>query len=308
MPLTALPAPEVTAAEVKKMGEIKSDPAWRLSKLGQGPGYYGLGQYRDHQGLYRKAELLRHCRIFENGRYGDGNEERLAAIEEEISVRISITKREIFVIGELLYEAKKIKLGEFKRWIEETFDFSYYTANNFMNVYKALFGYDQLVSNVKPSILYSISAPSFPEELRHYLVEEGILEQITNKGLKELYEKYIESGFEDNLAGFERFTQAKRCRDQCAHTLNVLVRAISLLQKQKDLIMHQSTPKSWEGYKVQPNLFEMQGQDQIAEEMNHQIYDALEDCITHLWKHHDDCVETLNRLFKEGMDALQAEG
>ena len=120
---------------------------------------------------YDRATYLRLVRIHS---YPYGHEARLPDIVEEIYYRVRITKKEIFNIGELLVEAKQIVgHGNFKKWIADYFDFSYETAKNFMNVYAACLAEPDVVTTMKASVLYRISAPGFPEDLREYIFEQG---------------------------------------------------------------------------------------------------------------------------------------
>ena len=86
-------------------------------------------------------------------------------------------------------------------------DTNYDTANNFINVYKRLFGHQELVEKVKSSILYKISAPSFPEELTEYLLSRGGLREITNKKLDELVKLYREEGLDAIEPIFEKVAE-----------------------------------------------------------------------------------------------------
>src|SRR4030042_185321 len=117
---------------------------------------------------YSDAHHMRLCRV--HGDFEYGNEDRLGRIVKEVKHRVLICKKEIFNIGELLVEAKKIVgHGNFKKWIADTFDFSYETANNFMNVYNACLANPSLVGTIKASVLYQISSPGFPPDLREHL-------------------------------------------------------------------------------------------------------------------------------------------
>ncbi len=126
-------------------------------------------------------------------------EDILIHIEQEIKLRTKITALEIFKIGKLLYEARKIcreHRKNFRGWIKDTFDFSYETALNFMRVYKNCLGMMSIAINIPISILYKISADSFPEELRNYLFEEGHIESMNGMDLTNLVKKYKEEGFD----------------------------------------------------------------------------------------------------------------
>lgn len=126
-------------------------------------------------------------------------ERQIGHIINEIRIRTRISANEIFKIGELLMMLKKICCQEhirFKEIIETKTDFSYDTAQNFMNVYRYCFSYRDLALNIPPSILYSVATPSFPDELRNWLFESGVIENLKSARLKRLTEKFKEGGLE----------------------------------------------------------------------------------------------------------------
>ncbi len=99
-------------------------------------------------------------------------EKYLDSIKEELQARCKGLKYQIYEIGKLLCEAKKIlPHGEFKPWINENFEFCYKTAYNFMKVYIVCMGHPEVVKYFKPSSLYVISKPDFPGGLREALFE-----------------------------------------------------------------------------------------------------------------------------------------
>ncbi len=139
-------------------------------------------------------------------------EDYLIHIAKEIESRVRLTQHEIFNIGELLINAKKVcqqNSKGFKEWIGENFDFSYETANNFMNVYKYCMGFRKVALQISPSILYQLSSPSFPEELRKYLFENGNLKKITKGALKSIEMKFNEGGWEAVESDIEEISQAQ---------------------------------------------------------------------------------------------------
>lgn len=103
------------------------------------------------------------------------NKERyLNMIATKVNAKIVNIKREMFNIGALLVEAKEyLPHGEFQKWVEENFDFSYATANNFMNVYNACLENPDIVKSIKASALYTIAAPGFPGDLREFIFAHG---------------------------------------------------------------------------------------------------------------------------------------
>ena len=88
-----------------------------------------------------------------------------------------------------LREVRKVILGHgrFIKWHRANFDFSYPTANNFMNVYKHCIGYPELVQTIKPSVLYKIASSKFPKDLREFLFENHHqLDDISNEKINRI--------------------------------------------------------------------------------------------------------------------------
>ncbi|MGO9138739.1 MAG: DUF3102 domain-containing protein [Syntrophales bacterium] len=119
--------------------------------------------------------------------------ELLQIINEIRRIIINI-KTEKYKIGELLVRGKKIVgHGKFKDWVKDNFEFSYATAKNFMNVYKHCSGRPELVRTIKPSILYMITGPDFPEDLREHILENGKnLKKIKYKKLRDINRRFKE--------------------------------------------------------------------------------------------------------------------
>lgn len=198
-------------------------------------GYYFEEEVKNPGGyvgssLYDEALSLEEERVYELGALEPAKQ--LEWVKGEILVRLKITKNEIFKIGELLWMAKRICQQEgmkFQEWIRENCDFSYETANNFMNVFKYCFGMRDVALKISSSILYKISAPGFPEELRDYLFEQGQLEEMTNGRLRELTKRYKEGGFEaieDDIQELHRghlvYRQTCFTLDMCENALRTL--------------------------------------------------------------------------------------
>jgi hypothetical protein len=97
-------------------------------------------------------------------------EEYLVSIQEELQIRSQAFKYQIYEIGRLLCDAKRIlPHGEFKPWIKDNFDFCYKTASNFMKVYRVCIGHPEVVKYFNQSCLYVIARPDFPSDLREAL-------------------------------------------------------------------------------------------------------------------------------------------
>lgn len=219
--------------------------------------------------LYTYAEHLKDRRM--TGSFFWGDPRRLDAIEEEIEARIRITKREIFTIGELLYEAREILKGEFMKWVEEKFDFSYYTANNILNVYVCCLGHRDKVEDVKASILYKISAPSFDEDLREFLFAQGGLNKFTNRDLKSIMQKYKKGGLDAIKSDFEHLAESVRAYEHTSYVLDNVEIAIRSLINIRIKIEKQT------GYMQLTD--DIEGVSEIGTQNTKAIWDAFEECI-----------------------------
>ena len=94
-------------------------------------------------------------------------EEHLDSITEELKARSQGFKFQIYEMGKLLCEARKIlPHGQFQPWLDDNFEFCYRTAANFMKVYQVCMGHPEVVKYFNPSCLYVITKPSFPKDLR----------------------------------------------------------------------------------------------------------------------------------------------
>lgn len=116
----------------------------------------------------------------------------LSSIREELNCRAKAFRFQIYEIGRLLYQVKKmVPHGEFKPWVETNFELGYRTAHNCMRVYIACMGHPEVVEYFNASCLYLISKPGFPEDLRDALFDgaTGPVD-VQKKDLVELSMKY----------------------------------------------------------------------------------------------------------------------
>ncbi|SLM30881.1 hypothetical protein MTBBW1_2500030 [Desulfamplus magnetovallimortis] len=111
--------------------------------------------------------------------------DELKKIETEIRSRVTKTKTNAYEIGKYLVKGKELlSHGEFKPWIKNNFDFSYSTANNFMNLYLTCSGNSEIVDKLKTSVLFKLSNKKFPDILRRFLLNNA-------KNLKTIDQKTI---------------------------------------------------------------------------------------------------------------------
>ena len=81
----------------------------------------------------------------------------------DIKPRLKSLAREIFMIGRRLNEAKAVlPHGEWQSWLQEEFNLSVRSAQNFMAVDNRLSGKNANFAFLDPSALYLLAAPSTP--------------------------------------------------------------------------------------------------------------------------------------------------
>jgi len=132
------------------------------------------GHRTEHLGIQKFNEAIgfrdEREKSFKSVLTTEEREKYLDSLKEELNARCKGLKHQIFEIGELLFVVKKIlPHGEFKPWINDNFEFCYETAHNYMKVYIVCMGNPEIVEYFKPSSLYVISNPKFPEGLRKAL-------------------------------------------------------------------------------------------------------------------------------------------
>ncbi|MBV5329979.1 MAG: hypothetical protein JZU65_20530 [Chlorobium sp.] len=182
--------------------------------------------------LYTQASYCRESILY-GGKAMD-SDALLSAIAEEIGIRVKITQQEMFFIGELLSHAKalmKSTTGDFKGWVEKNCGFGYHTALNFINVYIACMGKLEFVRYVKPSILYQISAPQFPEQLRDLLMFSEMLEGMKNSDVKDILLEYQEKGHDEVKKKLENKSRISLSLEHSRRHIDGLQKAIYELQK-----------------------------------------------------------------------------
>lgn len=177
--------------------------------------------------------------------------EQLDHIRDEILIRIKITKQEIFKIGELLVHAKHVcqesGLG-YEDWIKDNFDFSLKTANNFVNVFQQCMGIRDVAIHLPTSILYQISAPSFPKELKDFLITNGNLEKITNGHFKKLTQKYKEGGFKAIEPDMKEINHTYTMKRHTQYTLDICQNAYDILNDLRKKINQRSKQTSHDAH------------------------------------------------------------
>jgi hypothetical protein len=96
------------------------------------------------------------------------------AAAERIKIRLRRTAEDIVEIGRELVEIKnKLTHGQFLPWVEAEFEMSLPTATRFMQTAERFGGKFVNLTNLKPSILYMLAAPSTPEEVIEKATEKA---------------------------------------------------------------------------------------------------------------------------------------
>jgi hypothetical protein len=199
---------------------------------------------------------------------------------------------------------KRIGHGGFLRWIEAEFGMSCATAERFMRVSENLGEKFVTVTNLSPSILYALAAPSTPEPVIQEVVERAAAgERVTSDDVKALKEKYEAEN--DELKQKLAETKLKE-RDAKASTTDIsqqlaeLQKDLAGLRDERDTLLHRLSTqgKSSSNFKVadDPLLGPMALEKQVARLMtvwNETAPDARE--------------EFLGRIEVPVMDAKQQE-
>lgn len=253
--------------------------------------------------LYSIANENEEFRVYEFEALSVG--QKLDNIVKEVKVRIRITKQEIFKIGELLLMAKKLcsstKKG-FKEWIEQNFDFSYETAINFMHVYQCCFAYRELAVEVPSTILYRVSMPSFPDELRDFLFKEGQLEKLSNGKLQTLVKLHNEEGMEAVEGKMEGLNRWSRIWHQIRYNMDLYENALRILNDYK-LKLEKGGLQFVSGKHCDYKDF-VQGNEIEAQEINLTLHKAFVHSIEILKTAFDSCLEKANEIMKNLNDKM----
>ena len=114
------------------------------------------------------------------------------AAAERIRGRMQLAAESIIEVGRELIEQKKaLGHGNFLPWIDAEFGMTDRTALNFMRVYEQFGSKSEMISNLRPTALYALAAPSTPEPVRDEalgLAASG--EKVTAKTVAELKAKH----------------------------------------------------------------------------------------------------------------------
>lgn len=91
-----------------------------------------------------------------------------------IKLRLKRTVEDIIEIGRELTAVKaELPHGQFLPWIAAEFEMGERTANDFMNVTKRFGDKSAIIADLKPTILYALSAPSTPDSVIDKAIEKA---------------------------------------------------------------------------------------------------------------------------------------
>lgn len=244
----------------------------------------------------KNSARLREKRVFEFSSLTP--EQKLDHLVDEISIRVKISQQQIFIIGELLILAKKVCSENglsFQNWIAENFDFSYDTANNFMNVYRNCLGSIDAAEKIPISILYKISSPSFPLELREYILQNMNPEKFTNKLLINLMAKYKEGGVVAIEEDIEKISDIQLTLKQLHNTIDQGTNIINTLQLYKYNIEARGNHMNMlTAFDEQIKRF-----TPIGEEINKEIYQAVNESIDRMKKAQEFASERIEKMVSQ---------
>lgn len=84
---------------------------------------------------------------------------------QDIKPRLRRAAQDIVVIGQRLAEVQaKLEHGQWTPWLETEFDMTYRTAVNFIRVAERFSGKSEMISDLTPTALYALAAPSTPDD------------------------------------------------------------------------------------------------------------------------------------------------
>ena len=147
------------------------------------------------------------------------------AAAERIKLRLKRTVEDIIEIGrELTLIKDQLPHGHFLLWVAAEFEMSKGTAQNFMAVFDR-FGKNVIIKNFKPTVLYSLAAPSTPD---------SVVTQAIDKA---------ESGEKVTVADVKAWKQRA---EEFSHESNERRKRIRDLEHQVDLLKGQQTEKTVE--------------------------------------------------------------
>lgn len=226
------------------------------------------------------------------------------AAAERIKLRLKRTVEDIIEIGRELTAVKAdLPHGHFLPWIAAEFEMSQQTANNFTSVYER-FGNGKLpiISNLNPTILYALSAPSTPESVIDKALEKAESgEKVTVADVKD-WKAEIESEKKAREIAERRSNEFSiESNDRRKKIIELESKVIELEKRKPEVIT--KTPDDYETIKLQcSNLVTELNRikDQQAKLINDQVKSKL-----HGYQSEIDDMERKKSIMQEQVDRMK---
>jgi hypothetical protein len=176
------------------------------------------------------------------------SDKQLPLMAEEIRERGKAIKVQIYETAQVLTEAKDLmEHGKFKSWIrDQEFDFSYQTANNFMNVYRTCLGRPDLVQTIPASLLYQIASSGFPKDLREFILENADgLKKIKNKEIRNIQKRFKKKELSINSREVQALVEFREKNKQARAYAAEVTETIVQLEDLSKIIAKRSSTIAW---------------------------------------------------------------
>jgi len=161
------------------------------------------------------------------------NPAQLPMMASEIKLRTLSIKKNSLIIGRILTEASEIlPHGEYINWAKKECAFSKTTIYNLRKLYTTCGGYPKIVEKINTSVLYKISSPKFPKELKEYILKNAdILDKISNETIKDISERFVKKELTLKSPEVINLLQYNRDQDAVEYYHIEIKRRIELLTK-----------------------------------------------------------------------------
>jgi hypothetical protein len=176
-----------------------------------------------------------------------GDKELVMAAAERIRTRMSRTGQDIVDIGRDLIGAKKrLGHGRFLAWIEAEFGMTDRSARRFMEVAESF--KSDTVSDLTPTVLYALAAPSTPDEVRTEATSRAAAgEVITLDEVKRLKDEWAKERGDLRRQVDEAKGKAKDSRasqSDLAQQVSEMRQELAELYRERDLLRHRLDDQS----------------------------------------------------------------
>lgn len=203
---------------------------YKLRKLQQIPTVYDNPLMKEQ--YLALQEKLAYAKLDISG-YGNP-ENRVWSIEKELKHITTANNFEIFYMGGLLLEAKKIlPHGQFGAWIEKKVPFSARTAQKCIKVYERCLGMPELLFSLQRSVLEEVCEKGFPEDLLKRL--PGLLNEygtFKKKDLEKLKKQSTQGKLDVDSKLWQLFILQRQQADYETINIKVIDNLVMVLRNQ----------------------------------------------------------------------------